>query len=428
MEGVEDEETLLDLLDAGVSRAIIACDERAAPSVLHSLLQQLRPAASASASFPVPASRLAIAVTVQDEDDAAAPHRVVRCGSRLTELLGEAEPPLSAFMDGLQHAAAEFVICPARADRPPSASLLAMLSDWRSLHPEVRLTLQCDAAASVDAVHGLSALGLHSTVSVAAAAACRSGSLLSVETVGGWLGSVVARHCRSDRADGLVSTVVVDDGGVALGLVYSSPASVVASCSSQRGVYWSRSRQQLWRKGDTSGCSQRLLQLTLDCDGDALRFMVEQEGAGFCHLQRWTCWPTQGSGLRALSRTLAERRRRPQPLSYTARLLQDDGLLNSKLLEEAAELLQADTQAEVAAEAADLLFFTAVRLCKADVSWAQVERCLELRSTRLRRRAGNAKPPQPQPQPSAAESSGRQAALATRARTVVQVDGSRFLP
>ena len=226
MEGLEDEETLLELLDAGVSRAILTCDDSAAAGLLDSLLQRDHSAAAAAAaasSFPIPAARLAVAITVQDDgDDAAASPRVVRCGSRLQALLGDAQPPLTALMTRLQRDVAEFVVCPASNDRPPSAALLAALQDWHSTHPAVRLTLRCEAAATAEAVHALSALGLHSSVTVCTAAACRSASGLSVEAVGGWLGSVVARHCRSDRADGLVSTVVVDDGGVALGLVYSS--------------------------------------------------------------------------------------------------------------------------------------------------------------------------------------------------------------
>ena len=224
---------------------------------------------------------------------------------------------------------------------------------------------------------------------------CSAGS---VQMWGELLGSLVVSHCRSDRADGLYSTVVVDCGGVALGLVYSSADSVRAACREGRGVYYSRSRKSVWRKGETSGAVQRLLAVALDCDGDALRFTVEQSGAGFCHLNRWTCWPSGGctghgaGGVNGLHRTLWERRLHPLNGSYTNRLLSDEGLLNSKVLEEARELVEATTREEVANEAADLLYFASVLLCKADVSWAEVERCLDLRSLRLRRRAGNAKP------------------------------------
>ena len=261
----------------------------------------------------------------------------------------------------------------------------------------------CTAAVSANSIPPPSDSDSDSTSSTSALPSPLSS--VSLSALGGWLGEVLVLHLRSDRADGLYSTVVVDEGGVALGLVYSNRLSVLSACREQRGVYWSRSRQTLWKKGETSGACQRLLQVALDCDGDALRFTVQQEGAGFCHLDRWTCWPSAtGSGgagggagggqggLAALQRTLWERRRHPMAGSYTNRLLGDEGLLHSKLLEEARELVEATSARDVCSEAADLLYFTLVRLCKAGVPWTEVERCLDLRSCRLRRRAGNAKP------------------------------------
>lgn len=83
---------------------------------------------------------------------------------------------------------------------------------------------------------------------------------------------------RTDRSDGLFTTVVVDECNVALGLVYSSGESVRASVAEQRGIYYSRSRGGLWRKGDSSGAVQELVGLGMDCDSDALRFIVRQRG------------------------------------------------------------------------------------------------------------------------------------------------------
>ena len=84
---------------------------------------------------------------------------------------------------------------------------------------------------------------------------------------------------RTDRSDGLFTTVVVDECNVALGLVYSSEESVRASVAEQRGIYYSRSRGGLWRKGDSSGAVQELVGLDMDCDSDALRFIVRQRGS-----------------------------------------------------------------------------------------------------------------------------------------------------
>lgn len=85
---------------------------------------------------------------------------------------------------------------------------------------------------------------------------------------------------RSDRSDGLYPTVVTDEDGVCLGLVYSNEESVETALRLQRGVYYSRSRNGLWIKGEESGDIQQLVRIEWDCDGDALRFMVRQQGNG----------------------------------------------------------------------------------------------------------------------------------------------------
>ena len=84
----------------------------------------------------------------------------------------------------------------------------------------------------------------------------------------------------SDRKDGLFSTIVTNTQGVCLGLVYSNEESIKASLVSGRGVYKSRKRTELWYKGATSGDIQELIHIHLDCDGDALVFVVRQLGRG----------------------------------------------------------------------------------------------------------------------------------------------------
>jgi phosphoribosyl-ATP pyrophosphohydrolase / phosphoribosyl-AMP cyclohydrolase / histidinol dehydrogenase len=90
---------------------------------------------------------------------------------------------------------------------------------------------------------------------------------------------ILLASASSDRADGLFTTLVTDERGVALGLVYSSEKSVEESLKTGRGVYQSRKRG-LWYKGDTSGDVQELLRITLDCDRDCLQFVVKQKGRG----------------------------------------------------------------------------------------------------------------------------------------------------
>ncbi|MBI1850710.1 MAG: phosphoribosyl-ATP diphosphatase, partial [Planctomycetes bacterium] len=203
------------------------------------------------------------------------------------------------------------------------------------------------------------------------------------------LADAIAAPMRSDRADGLWPTVVVDEHGVALGLAWSNGESLRAAVASRRGVYHSRERG-LWVKGETSGATQELLRVSLDCDRDALRFTVRQHGSGFCHEGTRSCFGAD-AGLGALARLLAERRESAPAGSYTRRLLDDVALLRSKLREEAGELAAATTRDEVVGEAADVLYFTLVAMARAGVSLADVEAELDRRARRVSRRPGNAK-------------------------------------
>lgn len=205
------------------------------------------------------------------------------------------------------------------------------------------------------------------------------------------LADALAAMLTSDREDGLWPTVVCDEAGRALGLVYSSVGSLRAALAEGVGVYHSR-RRGLWRKGETSGDTQELLRVDLDCDRDALRFTVRQAGAGFCHLGRATCFG-EHAGLARLESRIAEIVRAAPPGSYTARLLTEAGLLGAKLREEAAELAEANGHGEIVHEAADLLYFAMVRLARDGVRLAEVERHLDGRALRVTRRRGDAKPP-----------------------------------
>jgi len=202
------------------------------------------------------------------------------------------------------------------------------------------------------------------------------------------LADAFAAPLVSDRPDGLWPTVVCDELGVALGLAYSSAESLRAAVAERRGVYWSRSRGELWRKGETSGAAQELLRVEADCDRDALRFTVRQRGSGFCHRGTRSCWGAD-LGLGALERRLAERLRQAAPGSYTARLGAEPALLAAKLSEEAAELAEADGDDALVWEAADLLYFTLVRLAGAGLGLEAVARELDRRALAVTRRDGS---------------------------------------
>lgn len=198
----------------------------------------------------------------------------------------------------------------------------------------------------------------------------------------------------SDRPDGLIPTVVSshNEGGRSLGLVYSSAESIRESIVTGKGVYQSR-KHGLWRKGGTSGATQDVVSIRLDCDSDSLEFSVVQHGAGFCHLNRPSCFGgSEPRGLLALEKTLQSRLVSAPEGSYTRRLFDDPALLRAKIMEEADELCRAETKDEVAFEAADLLYFALSRCVAAGVSIADIEQSLDQKAKKVTRRAGNAKP------------------------------------
>ncbi|KAF4619888.1 hypothetical protein D9613_005015 [Agrocybe pediades] len=194
----------------------------------------------------------------------------------------------------------------------------------------------------------------------------------------------------SDRADGLYPTVVTTETGHSLGLVYSSKASVKESIISGKGVYQSR-KHGLWRKGETSGATQDVVRIRLDCDSDSLEFRVVQHGVGFCHLNRQSCF-SEATGLPALENTLRQRLENAPEGSYTQRLFKDPVLLQSKIMEEADELCNAETKEDIAFEAADLFYFALTRCVAAGVSISDIERSLDKKAKKVTRRPGNAKP------------------------------------
>lgn len=91
-------------------------------------------------------------------------------------------------------------------------------------------------------------------------------------------------------ADGLVTAIAQDHGsGRVLMVAWMNREALMETASSGRAVYWSRSRGRLWRKGEESGHAQSVREIRLDCDGDAVLLLVEQQGGMACHTGRESC-------------------------------------------------------------------------------------------------------------------------------------------
>lgn len=199
------------------------------------------------------------------------------------------------------------------------------------------------------------------------------------------LGDAIAAPLAKPLSGDVWPTVVCDESDHTLGLVWSTRESLARAVAERRGIYWSRSRQSIWVKGETSGNTQQLVRVDLDCDRDALRFTVRQAGVGFCHLHRRSCWPSEFD-LTDLERTIADRIARPVAGSGTTRLLADPALLAAKLREEAEELARAESSDDVVRETADVVYMALVALLRGGGTLADVRAELARRHGAVNRR------------------------------------------
>jgi phosphoribosyl-ATP pyrophosphohydrolase/phosphoribosyl-AMP cyclohydrolase len=181
-------------------------------------------------------------------------------------------------------------------------------------------------------------------------------------------------------ANGLVPAVVIDAAtGEVLTLAYMNQEALRRSEESGETWFWSRSRSSLWHKGETSGHTQKIVSMAVDCDHDALVVRVIPHGPA-CHTGARSCFSgAAGGALVLLDETLASRARELPAESYTTRLLQDGNLRIKKLGEETAELILAlvsGTTEQVAEEASDLLFHIGAALAARGVPLSEVARVL----------------------------------------------------
>jgi phosphoribosyl-ATP pyrophosphohydrolase/phosphoribosyl-AMP cyclohydrolase len=188
---------------------------------------------------------------------------------------------------------------------------------------------------------------------------------------------------------GLVPCVVQDWAtGEVLTLAYMNEVALQRTKATGELHLWSRSREELWHKGATSGNTQAVRALRVDCDGDALLALVEPAGPA-CHTGERTCFYRGDIGasaphetLPALERTLRERARERPEGSYTVELLDDPKRIGEKVMEEAEEVSRAareETDERVGEEAADLLYHLLVLLHSRGLALCDAEDVLDER-------------------------------------------------
>ncbi|MDB9313952.1 bifunctional phosphoribosyl-AMP cyclohydrolase/phosphoribosyl-ATP diphosphatase HisIE [Spirulina sp. CS-785/01] len=191
---------------------------------------------------------------------------------------------------------------------------------------------------------------------------------------------------------GLVPAIAQDylDGTVLM-LAWMNRESLQKTLDTGEAWYWSRSRQELWHKGATSGHLQKVKSLRYDCDSDAILVTIEQVGDIACHTGERSCFhQVDGSKqnppadtLSGLFEVICDRKNNPNPDSYTCKLLAGgDNKILKKIGEEAAEVVMAckdDSSDEIAGEVADLFYHTLVALAHHNVDIREVYRKLEER-------------------------------------------------
>jgi phosphoribosyl-ATP pyrophosphohydrolase/phosphoribosyl-AMP cyclohydrolase len=202
---------------------------------------------------------------------------------------------------------------------------------------------------------------------------------------------------------GLVPAIVQDAStGEVLMLAWQDREALAQTLATGQATFFSRSRNQLWVKGATSGNTQAVRAATADCDADAVLLRVDPRGPA-CHTGARSCFfqplqgttplaaavPPPGETLGALEAVLRARKDDPPAGSYTAKLFADEALRHKKVGEEAAELIVASLRGnkeEIAWEAADLLYHALVLLSAHDLGLADVARVLRDREGKRRER------------------------------------------
>jgi phosphoribosyl-ATP pyrophosphohydrolase/phosphoribosyl-AMP cyclohydrolase len=188
---------------------------------------------------------------------------------------------------------------------------------------------------------------------------------------------------------GLVPCVIQDwTTGEVLTLAYMNALALTRTRETGELHLWSRSRDELWHKGATSGNTQAVRALRLDCDGDTLLALVEPAGPA-CHTGERTCFhrgeldpPAPHETLPALERTLRQRAAERPAGSYTVELLDNPDLVGAKVMEEAEEVARAardESDQRVDEEAADVIYHLLVLIAGRGRQLADVELVLDAR-------------------------------------------------
>ena len=177
----------------------------------------------------------------------------------------------------------------------------------------------------------------------------------------------------------MIPVIAQSVNGEVLMMGFSNKEAIAKTFDTGKLTFFSRTRNVLWTKGETSGHFLEVVKMRVDCDRDTILATVIPHG-GACHTGSFTCFgaePDERSSMERLYATISERFANPRPGSYTATL--NDKRVREKVEEEAEEICEAEGKDEVIWEAADLLYFVSVLMYKEGVTWQDVYNELDRR-------------------------------------------------
>ena len=182
-----------------------------------------------------------------------------------------------------------------------------------------------------------------------------------------------------EKTNGMIPVIAQSVNGEVLMMGFSNKEAIAKTFDTGKLTFFSRTRNVLWTKGETSGHFLEVVKMRVDCDRDTILATVIPHG-GACHTGSFTCFgaePDERSSMERLYATISERFANPRPGSYTATL--NDKRVREKVEEEAEEICEAEGKDEVIWEAADLLYFVSVLMYKEGVTWQDVYNELDRR-------------------------------------------------
>ena len=188
-----------------------------------------------------------------------------------------------------------------------------------------------------------------------------------------------------EQGSGLLPVIVQDTAGQVLSLVNANEEAVLTTLRSGLAAYWNPGRGKIWTKGQSSGNTHELVTIRIDCDRDALLYVVRPTGPS-CHLGRYACFDDMSYNLLRIEQVMWTKHSATDPRkSYTQVMLADREGLKARIRAEAEALVKAEGREEALWETADLFYFVLLNLVQEGITLDEVFK--ELRGRAGRRRS-----------------------------------------